>query len=302
MADDCRQDLDMQISAIVPVFELHESGTSLIEQYLEVLEETGKKFELVYVVDSAQEELIANLCDFAKTDSRLRVIQLAKSFGDAAALSAGFEFTTGEIILTLPAHHQVDAREIKRIIAGLNRCDVAVACRKRTSVGRFQLASFRRRLFHWLVLIATKERFTDMSCGVRALKRNVADELVNLRRPAPIFSCLSSQKRIQGLRDRGRRNIGETDSSSAWPPGVLGERLGHICLDILSKVYKETLFVSFGPIGTMIFLMGSGILTYLVMERTFFGVALARPTRANAFVTSGLYWDSRYLHWVYLES
>jgi glycosyltransferase involved in cell wall biosynthesis len=168
---------NVQISAIVPVCELYEEGVVLVNEYLEVLEATGKRFELVYVLDGAHRNLIADLSELAATDKRIRIIQLAKTFGEAAALSAGFECTNGAIVLTLPAYAQVRPEDIPRVLAGLERSDISVAVRETTRTNLTRFKRLRRRVFHWLVYAATRESFNDMGCGVRALKRDVAEEL-----------------------------------------------------------------------------------------------------------------------------
>lgn len=267
----------VQISAIVPVCELFEDGVALAEEYIDVLEATKLRFELVYVLDGAHQGLIDGLSKLASTDKRIRIIQLAKTFGEASALSAGFEYTNGDVVLTLPAYSQVKLGDIQRVLAELERSDAAVAVRAPTRAKSSGLKRFRRRAFHWLVRIATRESFKDMGCGVRALKRGVADELPIYGDQYRFFPILASRRGFKvsevAVDEAERTGI----SARHGPRAYLARLLDIFALVFLARFTKKPLRF-FGTIGTAVFVLGAAFLAYLVFKRTFFGVALAdRP-------------------------
>jgi glycosyltransferase involved in cell wall biosynthesis len=267
----------VQISAIVPVCELFEDGVVLVEEYFDEMQATNQRFELVYVLDGAHQRLIEGLSELASTDKRIRIIQLAKTFGEASALSAGFEYTSGDVILTLPAYSQVKPGDIRRVLAELERCDVAVAVREPARAKSSGLKRFRRRVFHWLVRIATRESFKDMGCGVRALKRGVADELPIYGDQYRFFPILASRrgfKVAEVVVDEAERT---GISARHGPRAYLARMLDIFALIFLARFTKKPLRF-FGTIGTGLFVVGAVFLAYLIIERTFFGVALAdRP-------------------------
>ena len=115
-----------EISAIIPVeSRLDESG-SLAATYLEVLDSLGKAFEMIFVLDGQHPALSEKLMALSAEDKRVRVVQLAKNFGEAAALNVGFSFATAPTILTLPAYYQIEAGEIPRLLEEAAEYDVAV--------------------------------------------------------------------------------------------------------------------------------------------------------------------------------
>lgn len=267
----------VQISAIVPVCELFEDGVGLVQEYIDALTATQRSFELVYVLDGAHQTFIDELGELAAADKRIRIIQLAKTFGEAAALSAGFEFTKGEVVLTLPAYRQVRPESIRDVLAGLERADVAVAVRRDSEGNRSRFQTVRRKAFHWLVHLATRETFSDMSCGVRALKRDVVDELPVYGDQYRFFPILAAGRgfRVEEVA------VDETErvqvSARHGPRAYLARLLDIFALIFLARFTKKPLRF-FGTIGTAVFLFGAVFLGYLLIERTFFGVALAdRP-------------------------
>ncbi len=129
-----------RISAIVPVSDRYDDSGDLARDYLQALERTGRDFELVFILDGKRGQLANTLIELAGEDTRLRIIQLTKSFGEATALSAGLEKTEGEIVLTLPAYYQVDGAEIGKLLSELDDCDMAIGARwPRVAASRFEV-------------------------------------------------------------------------------------------------------------------------------------------------------------------
>ena len=267
---------EVEISAVVPVGSRFDATDSLAREYLDALKETDKTFELVYVLDGEHAEFGRQLMVLAAEEDNLRIVQLAKSFGEATALSAGFEYTTGAIVLTLPAYYQIRPDEIKKLIAELDNCDVVVGTRwPRATSSKFE--TIRRKFFHWLVRSVSENTFNDLGCGARALKRSVVEEV-------PVYGDQHRFIPLLALR-RGFRvhELTVTQSEKDRFEGGYGPRIYlRRLLDILSVVFlvrftKKPLRF-FGTIGSITLAVGAIVLLYIVIERLFFGVALAdRP-------------------------
>ena len=267
---------NIEISAIVPVGDRLDNTGSLASEYLESLKATDRSFELVYVLDGRHEELCKELVKLAANEKRLKIVQLARSFGESAALTAGFEQTTGEIVLTLPAYYQIQADEILKLIAELDSCDAAIGARwPRASSFKFEVV--RRKLFHWLVSHVIGDTFNDLGCGARALKRSVCDEVPiygDQHRFLPLLAFRRGFRvhEVQVLQSDKDRYEGR------YGPRVYVQRL----LDILAVFFlvrftKKPLRF-FGMIGTVTFAVGAIFLVYIVFERVFYDIALAdRP-------------------------
>jgi glycosyltransferase involved in cell wall biosynthesis len=264
------------ISAIVPISNRYDRSGELAREYLEALKDTGKEFELVFVLDGNHAELVEKLAELASTDSRLRIVQLARSSGESTAISAGIESTQGDIVLTLPAYYQIEASEIGAILAELDKGDMVVTKRwPRSAASKFEV--FRRSAFHYFVRIATGYTFSDLGCGARAFRRVVADEIPiygDQHRFIPLlalsrgFSVHELQVK-QSAHDRFEKGYG--------PRTYLRRFLDIFTIVFLVRFTKKPLRF-FGMIGSIMTLFGGCFLLYLIIERLFFGVALAdRP-------------------------
>jgi len=265
---------NIELSVIIPVTERFDSVSELFHEYKRGIETTGLNYEIIYVLDGEQPEVLRELTTLQKTE-KIAIIMLAKWFGEATALNAAFSKASGDIFLTLPAYQQVEADEIPKLVEALDNCDMVLARRwpRHDSI----INRLQARLFNFLLRLSTDLNIRDAGCSVRAFKRIVIDEVHiygDLHRFLPVIA------HRQGFR------VTELDITQSkkdtrqriYSPGVYLRRL----LDLLTiffliKFTKKPLRF-FGLVGSTLFGIGLAITIYIVSERLFFNVALAnRP-------------------------
>lgn len=266
----------LEISAIVPVGPRYDKTGALAEEYLESLTDSGKRFELIYVLDGRRDQLQSKLLELSEDHPMLRIIQLSKSFGEATALTAGLEYANGVEILTLPAYYQVDPRELVTLVEELDDCDMATAVRwPRAVASKFE--EIRRTLFHRLVHLLAGKRFLDLGCNVRLMRRELIDEIPLYGDQYRFLPLLASQKGFR-VREVRLRQSSKDRFEGRYGVKVYIQRLLDIfTVFFLTRFTKKPLRF-FGMIGSFTTLIGGAFLLYVVIERLFYDVALAgRP-------------------------
>jgi glycosyltransferase involved in cell wall biosynthesis len=272
IAADERPDL----SVVIAISERHDDLRALFLQYTRELSSTGLTHEFIFIVDGPDPRALDALKALKKEYPAIKVIALSRWFGEATALSAGFAKAGGKIILTLPSYLQVMPHEIRQVLAKLveNDQDIVVGWRCPRIDSLFNRA--QSRVFHWLVQMLTGTRFHDVSCGLRVMKRRVAEEIQLYGDLHRFFPVLADQRGFmiaeipvqQSFRDVQRR---------VYRPGVYLRRLLDIfTLYFLYKFTRKPLRF-FGLIGSGIFGAGAILTAYLGVDRLL-GVPLAsRP-------------------------
>ena len=265
----------IEISAIVPVGKRHDDVQELYHAYKNSLKSFGRTYELIYVLDGNFPQVFEQLRLLQDKGEQIKIIKLAKEFGEATALTAGFENCSGDIILTLPAYFQVESSEISKVLNVLGGYDMVIVRRWPRAGSRFE--QVRRYLFHWILKFFTGLSFRDLGCGVRAFKRQVMTEIPIYGDQHRFLPVLASR---QGFRIR---ELDVKQSPKDYFRGIYRSReYLHRVLDIITVFFlvrftKKPLRF-FGMIGTATFAVGSLVTLYLVVERLFFGKALAeRP-------------------------
>ncbi len=265
-----------ELSVVIAISERYDDLRDLFLQYTRELSLTGLTHEFIFVVDGADPGPLGTLKALKKEYPAIKVIALSRRFGEATALSAGFERAGGKIIITLPSYLQVMPHEIHQALAKLIENDQDIVVGRRFPRIDSVFNRTQSRVFHGLVQMLTGTRFHDVSCGLRVMKRKVAEEIQLYGDLHRFFPVLADQRgfRIaetpvqQSPRDMRRRVYG---------PGVYLRRL----LDILTLyfLYKFTRkpLRFFGLIGSGIFGAGAILTAYLGIDRLL-GVPLAnRP-------------------------
>ena len=268
------------ISAIIPVSERSSNAAALYHAYKQGVELTGQCYEFIYILDGVYPEILAELKELQAQGEPIRVITLARWFGEATALTIGFGQARGDIILTLPAYLQVEPTEIPRLVKSLDGYDMVVARRYPRKDSKINV--LQSTVFHFLLRSLIEVQFHDLGCGVRVFSRRVVEE-ISLYGDQQRFLPLLAHRLGFKVREVDAKQAQEDVFQRVYSPGVYIRRF----LDILTIVFivkftKKPLRF-FGLIGA--FTLGLGALStfYVAIERLVFGVALAdRPALALA--------------------
>ncbi|NBW86134.1 MAG: glycosyltransferase, partial [Planctomycetia bacterium] len=91
------------LSVVIPCHNEQEVIDSTHARLVEVLPGTGMDFEILYVDDGSRDATLARLEGIATRDARVRVIELARNFGQQAAMSAGLAAARGDAVVITDA-------------------------------------------------------------------------------------------------------------------------------------------------------------------------------------------------------
>ena len=72
----------IELSVIVPVVERYDDVEEVYRLYRSALEDSGRPFEIIYVVDGDFDEVVVALERLIADGERIKVIKLARRFGE----------------------------------------------------------------------------------------------------------------------------------------------------------------------------------------------------------------------------
>ncbi len=156
------------LSVVVPFFDERDNVGALHAEIAAALASLPGGFECVYVDDGSRDGTGDVLAAVAANDARVRIVRFRENRGQTAALAAGFAAARGELIATLDGDGQNDPADLPRLIAALERADVANGVRThRQDAWHRKLSSRVANGFrNW----ATGERVTDVGCSLRVMR------------------------------------------------------------------------------------------------------------------------------------
>lgn len=264
------------LSVVIPISERHDDIREIYLQYTREILLIGLAHEFIFVLDGPDPAALESLRALKKESPAITIITLGRWFGEATALSVGFETAKGAIIVTVPPYFQVQPSEIHRMLKRLvdQELDLVIARRYPRIDSLFN--RFQSRAFHALIQLLIGTNYQDISCGLRVMKREVTQEIRlygDLHRFLPLFAYQRGFKiaevPVQQSPHDAKRRI--------YSPGVYLRRLLDIfTLFFLYKFTRKPLRF-FGLVGSVVFCSGAILTGYLGIDRLL-GVPLAsRP-------------------------
>lgn len=165
----------MKYSVVVPARNEAENIRPLYEAVKIVMEKLGD-FELILIDDGSTDETGKFIDQLSWEDSRVKLIQFRRSFGQTAGWSAGFDKASGEIVIVLDADLQNDPQDIPKLLKKLDEgYDVVSGWRQaRKDDPVLMLGS---RFGNWLHRWVTGEKIHDHGCSLKVYRREVLADL-----------------------------------------------------------------------------------------------------------------------------
>ena len=88
----------MKISVVVPVYNEEANLPELLRRLAAVLDASGSPYELVFVDDGSSDRSLEMLKEAVRQrPDRIRVLEMARNFGQHQAILAAFQNVTGDV-------------------------------------------------------------------------------------------------------------------------------------------------------------------------------------------------------------
>jgi glycosyltransferase involved in cell wall biosynthesis len=168
----------MKLSIVVPIYNESQSLPRLLEELTLELGKIKCDWEIIAVDDGSTDDTLSTLAQHAKKESRIRAISFLVNSGQTAALRAGIEHATGDIIIPIDSDLENDPADISKLIAKLDEgFDVVSGWR----YGRWQGSFFTRKipslLANKLISLLTKTHLHDYGCTLKAYRSAILQDV-----------------------------------------------------------------------------------------------------------------------------
>jgi glycosyltransferase involved in cell wall biosynthesis len=166
----------LDVTIVVPMRNEEENVASVCGELQEMIGQQPLDYEIIIVNDGSSDGTALELAKVARDDSRFAIVELTRSFGQSAALAAGFSLARGDVIVAMDGDQQNDPRDIPVLVAKLDESpgyDVVSGWRKHR---RDDWLSRRLPSLCANLLIRTRTRcpeIHDFGCTLKAYRRDV---------------------------------------------------------------------------------------------------------------------------------
>jgi glycosyltransferase involved in cell wall biosynthesis len=250
------------ISLVIPVYNERENILALYESLTDALLGLQEPFEVLWVDDGSTDGTAEVLCDLAVKEASNKVLVLRRNFGQTAAMMAGIDHASGDVVIPLDGDGQNDPADIPRLLDKLAEgYDVVSGWRRNRHDGKRRV--WLSRLANGLISRITGVELHDYGCSLKAYRREVIDNVRlygEMHRFIPIYAHWQGARVAEIPVDHHPRTRGSSNYGF--------ERIFKVALDLmvvqfLGRYETKPIYV-FGGFGLLTWMVAGAASAYAV--------------------------------------
>lgn len=257
----------MDISIVIPLLNEKESLPELSSWIRKVMQESGYSYEIIFVDDGSQDGSWDEILRLQAEDTGIKGLKFRRNYGKSAALNRGFEYASGDVVITMDADLQDSPDEIPELyrMIMLDGYELVSGWKKRRHDPISK--TIPTRFYNWATRKASGIRLHDFNCGLKAYRKEVIKSIEihgEMHRYIPVIAKWAGYKKIgEKIVNHQKRKYGTTKF------GI--ERFINGFLDLLSitfvsKFGRKPMHL-FGSLGSLLFLIGFIVAAYLAYAK-----------------------------------
>ncbi len=169
-----------KISIIIPI--LNEEG-NVLRLTKEVIANIQKHFdyELIFIDDGSMDETLNIVKKLHKKNSKIKYISFSRNFGHQNALRAGFDFASGDCVISMDGDMQHPPKLIPALIEKwLEGYEIVYTIRKESSNSPY-LKRKTSNIFYWLMNAFSSIKLEKGVADFRLLDKSVIDVIKTIK-------------------------------------------------------------------------------------------------------------------------
>ena len=261
------------LSVIVPIFNEEGSIDRLLERLFAVLDRLEYRFEIITVNDGSRDASLTLLRAAAERRPELKIVNFRRNYGQTAAMMAGIDHASGDIIVAIDADLQNDPDDIPALLAKLEEgFDVVSGWRKHRQDAAIR-RNFVSRVANSLISRISGVPLSDYGCTLKVYRKEVIKGVRlygEMHRFIPIYAAWQGAKVTELPVRHHPRQFGQSKYGL--------ERIIKVVLDLMVVKFLDRHFVKpiyvFGGFGVFSFALAGLAGLYMLYLKFFEGLSM----------------------------
>jgi len=267
----------VDLSIVIPIYNEKESIGGLYEKLDGALSRINLKYEVMLIDDGSTDGTFNELLKIHRKNRLYKIIRFRKNFGQTSAISAGFSYAEGEVVVTLDADLQNDPQDIPVLLEKLNEGYDIVSGWRKNRKDKAVTRRFPSIIANKIISKLTGVHLHDYGCTLKAYKKEVVKNINlygEMHRYIPAIASWMGVKVAEVPVMHHSRRHGKSKYGVSRTIKVI---LDIITLKFLLS-YSQSPIQMFGLLGLFSGMIGFIMTAYLIIMRLFFNQPLAdRP-------------------------
>ena len=166
--------MDRTISVVVSVYNEEKALEDFFRETSRVLEEAGWDWELIFVNDGSADASLFVLKRLAAQDKRVKLVSFSRNFGHEAAMIAGMDFSSGEVVVCMDADLQHPPACIPEILKKREEGYEVISMVRTKNRTAGLIKNITSSGFYWLINHISDVHFEPNASDFFAVSRRVA--------------------------------------------------------------------------------------------------------------------------------
>jgi glycosyltransferase involved in cell wall biosynthesis len=257
------------VSVVVPIKDEVESLPLLLEAISSTLTANELTYEIICIDDGSSDGSAEFLKEQAQIRTDLKAVILRRNYGQTAAMSAGFNYATAKVIVTLDADLQNDPADIPMLLAKLDEgYDLVSGWRQNRQDGALNRL-LPSKIANWLIRRATSVYIHDYGCSLKAYRAELVADMNlygELHRFLPALAYIEGARITEMPVRHHARRFGQSKYGIS--------RTFRVLMDLLTILFMKKFLTRpmhvFGLLGLISMVAGGSIGIYLTVIKLAF--------------------------------
>ncbi|OHD64082.1 MAG: glycosyl transferase [Spirochaetes bacterium RBG_13_51_14] len=167
------------LSVVLPVYNEEKNILLQYEEIVKALRPLKTTCEVIFIDDGSSDASPKILRGIAKKDKNIKLILFRRNFGQTAAMAAGIDYASGEIIVFMDSDLQNDPGDIGMLVAKIEEGYDVVSGWRKKRMDRFLSRRLPSLVANWLIAKSTGVKLHDLGCSLKAYRGDLLKQ-VNL--------------------------------------------------------------------------------------------------------------------------
>lgn len=264
----------MDLSLVIPVYNEQDNLKLLYQAIVNSLSSLGIQWEAVLVDDGSRDNSPAVLEEVASSDpEHIRVVLLRRNFGQTAAIAAGIDHSSGEVIVLMDADLQNDPADIPMMLEKIKEGFDVVSGWRYHRQDAYLTRTLPSNLANQLISWVTGVHLHDYGCTLKAYRREVLTGFRlygEMHRFIPVYASSVGARIVEVRVNHHPRQFGQAKYGLERTVKVI---LDLVTVKFLSSYSNKPIYL-FGGTGFALMVVSLLTLLYLFIRRVGFGTSV----------------------------
>ncbi len=165
------------ISIVIPVHNEEKNIEPLYKELKDTLDKLKEEYEIIFVNDGSTDKTLEVLKKIKAQDKKVRVLNMDRNRGEAAALTAGFFSSKGDIVVSMDGDGQNDPSYIPKLIEKLKEGYSVVSGYRKKRKEPFFTRRLPSAVANRLIALVTGIKVRDVGCSLKAYRSHVVKKI-----------------------------------------------------------------------------------------------------------------------------